>query len=199
MVSQKKPSGAARNSRGGGIAKRKTRTDRDGDLVMDPTARARPGGGVSKGGKSSTPKTRGAKPGTRGAGFEKKLANHVGGDSSAVRTRPSRGLEELRVTGHKNSKAASNTDGGMNSLIAWIEKRSSLKAKRAIKVKKVHSSTPAHPTCSQSPGPVRFRLQPISERRPETSTLLLHPWWSLTSFLLYTNVTYSPESKETTC
>ncbi|KAG9962092.1 hypothetical protein KCU61_g5057, partial [Aureobasidium melanogenum] len=136
MVSQKKPSGAARNSRGGGIAKRKTRTDRDGDLVMDPTARARPGGGISKGGKSSAPKTRGAKPGTRGAGFEKKLANHVGGDSSAVRTRPSRGLEELRVTGHKNSKAASNTDGGMNSLIAWIEKRSSLKAKRAIKVKK---------------------------------------------------------------
>ncbi|KAG9629510.1 hypothetical protein KCU64_g17435, partial [Aureobasidium melanogenum] len=103
MVSQKKPSGAARNSRGGGIAKRKTRTDRDGDLVMDPTARARPGGGISKGGKSSAPKTRGAKPGTRGAGFEKKLANHVGGDSSAVRTRPSRGLEELRVTGHKNS------------------------------------------------------------------------------------------------
>ncbi|KAI4720879.1 hypothetical protein E4T48_02847 [Aureobasidium sp. EXF-10727] len=130
MVNQKKP---ARNPRGGGIAKRK---DRDGDLVMDPTARARPGGGINKGAKAGASKTRGAKPGARGPGFEKRLASHVGGDSAAVRTRPSRGLEELRVTGQKNSKAASNPDGGLSSLIVWIEKRASLKAKRAVKVKK---------------------------------------------------------------
>jgi nuclear RNA export factor len=175
MVSQKKPTGVARNARGGAIAKRKGRTDRDGDLVMDPTARARPGGGINKGGKAGGPKPRGAKAGARGAGFEKQLASHVGGSSAPVRTRPSRGLEELRITGHKNSKAASNTDGGMSSLIVWVEKRASLKAKRAVKVKKVHPSKPTHLTFSQSPGSVRFRLQPISERRPETSTLLLYP------------------------
>jgi len=173
MVSQKKPTGVARNARGGAIAKRKGRTDRDGDLVMDPTARARPGGGINKGGKAGAPKPRGAKPGARGAGFEKQLASHVGGSSTAVRTRPSRGLEELRITGHKSSKAASNTDGGLSSLIVWVEKRASLKAKRAVKVKKVHQPNPTRPTFSQSPGPVRFRLQPISERRPETSTLSL--------------------------
>jgi hypothetical protein len=175
MVSQKKPTGATRNARGGAIAKRKVRTDRDGDLAMDPIARARPGGGVNKGGKGGAPKMRGAKPAARGSGFEKQLASHVGGASTSTRTRPSRGLEELRVTGHKNSKAASNSDGGLNSLIVWVEKRASLKAKRPVKVKKVHALKPAHPTCSLSPGSVRFRLQPISERRPEPSTLLLYP------------------------
>ncbi|KAI4804952.1 hypothetical protein E4T45_10995, partial [Aureobasidium sp. EXF-8846] len=136
MVSQKKPTGAARNARGGAVAKRKARTDRDGDLAMDTIARARPGGGVNKGGKGGPSKMRGAKTAARGAGFEKQLASHVGGASTSTRTRPSRGLEELRVTGHKSSKAASNSDGGLNSLIVWIEKRASLKAKRPVKVKK---------------------------------------------------------------
>ncbi|KAI5240709.1 hypothetical protein E4T43_05924 [Aureobasidium subglaciale] len=157
MVSQKKPSGAARSARGG-IAKRKTRTDRDGDLVMDPTARTR-GGGVAKGGKSGAPagrdKTRGAKVNPRGAGFEKKLANHIGGSTVRTRNQPSRGLEELRVTGYKNSKAASNSDGGLNSLIVWLEKRASLKSKRAIKIKKVQTSTLAHFTRPTSPGSSR--------------------------------------------
>jgi nuclear RNA export factor len=175
MVSQKKPTGAARNARGGAVAKRKARTDRDGDLAMDPIGRARPGGGVNKGGKGGPPKMRGAKTAARGAGFEKQLASHVGGASTSTRTRPSRGLEELRVTGHKSSKAASNSDGGLNSLIVWIEKRASLKAKRPVKVKKVHPTQPAHPTCFQLPGSVHFRLQPISERRPGTSTLLPFP------------------------
>ncbi|KAI4831921.1 hypothetical protein E4T45_10214, partial [Aureobasidium sp. EXF-8846] len=155
MVSQKKPTGAARNARGGAVAKRKARTDRDGDLAMDPIGRARPGGGVNKGGKGGPPKMRGAKTAARGAGFEKQLASHVGGASTSTRTRPSRGLEELRVTGHKSSKAASNSDGGLNSLIVWIEKRASLKAKRPVKVKKVHPTQPAHPTCFQLPGSSR--------------------------------------------
>ncbi|KAI4785921.1 hypothetical protein E4T44_13991, partial [Aureobasidium sp. EXF-8845] len=98
---------------------------------------------------------RGAKTAARGAGFEKQLASHVGGASTSTRTRPSRGLEELRVTGHKSSKAASNSDGGLNSLIVWIEKRASLKAKRPVKVKKVHPTQPAHPTCFQLPGSSR--------------------------------------------
>lgn len=50
MGAQSKPKAAASSSRGGGIAKRRSaaRTDRDGDVSMDTTARAR-GGGVSKG------------------------------------------------------------------------------------------------------------------------------------------------------
>jgi len=179
MVSQKKPSGAMRNSRGGAVAKRKTRTDRDGDLVMDPTARTRAGGGVSKGGKAGAPtgrdKPKGARATTRGADFEKKIISHIGGAPVRTRHAQSKGLEELRVTGHKNSKAASNSDGGMSSLIMWLEKKATMKSKRPVKIKKVHPSTFALFTRSSSPGSVRFRLQPISERRPETSTLLLYP------------------------
>ncbi|THY08479.1 hypothetical protein D6D03_01064 [Aureobasidium pullulans] len=143
MVSQKKPSGAMRNSRGGAVAKRKTRTDRDGDLVMDPTARTRAGGGVSKGGKAGAStgrdKTKGARATTRGADFEKKIISHIGGAPVRTRHAQSKGLEELRVTGHKNSKAASNSDGGMSSLIMWLEKKATMKSKRPVKIKKSRS------------------------------------------------------------
>jgi hypothetical protein len=174
MVSQKKPTGASRNSRGGGIAKRKSaaRTDRDGDLVMDPTARTRPGGGVSKGAKSGAPSSRDkitkSKTNLHGADFQQKLLKHVG--SSTVhtpRSAHSKGLEELRITGHTNSRLASTSDGGMTTLVAWLEKKATMKSKRAIKIKKVHSSSSTRFAHSMS---VRFRLQPISERRPDTLT-----------------------------
>jgi nuclear RNA export factor len=133
----------------GGIQKRKagpTRTDRDGDLVMDATTtgdKRRSGRGhlatdTSSRGQSSR---RGRGGPTRGdnAGLIKAQSAIIRGlnarDSQATV------LESLQIDGLGSSKAASNPDGGVESLLAFLERKASAHDPKAkpVKIKKVCS------------------------------------------------------------
>ena len=138
MVARKhNAAGASR----GGIAKRRTavRADRDGDLVMEASARGR--GGITKSrGMTHSARDHTARPGrtpTSTARLQSEVQRHVSSNDKSIKA--PRGLEEVRVTGWKGSKASSNPDGGVTSLVAFLEKRATLKnpTKRPVKVKKV--------------------------------------------------------------
>lgn len=63
---------------------------------------------------------------------------HVEEDSDAV----PKGLTQLVVRGFKDSKAASNPDGGIKDLLAFLERKASaeLPARETVKIKKVCST-----------------------------------------------------------
>lgn len=109
----------------GGIRKRGaiTRTDRDGDLDMG----------------AATQRGRGGKR-ARGHGPSRDLASRMELDRDRIHKAISSGdatsqanirqgatkarTEEFSITGWKESKAASNPDGGIRSLLDWLEKKS---------------------------------------------------------------------------
>ena len=130
----------------GGIAKRRgARPDKDGDVAMDSSSRGGRGGGISKAKGTGGSSRDAAKPARRSvntARLQREVQNHVTSGSS-VRT--PREPEDLLITGWSNSTASSSADSGVNSLIAWLEKKATLKSptKRPVKVKKVcqHLST----------------------------------------------------------
>lgn len=137
----------------GGIQKRRAagpvRVDKDGDLVMDPTAAGekrrsgrgglegrvtvrgtgRDRGGSSRGGISGTLKTQQAII----KGMNAKQAN-------VLESRISQPGTQLRIVGLAASKAASNPDGGLESLLAFLERKASghdTASNRSVKIKKV--------------------------------------------------------------
>jgi len=148
------PRNASPNVRGGGrggIQKRNkttgpARVDRDGDLVMDAAAAGdkrrsgkgrleapassrgsgRGNGGPSRGGNLGTAKAQQAI--IRGLGA--KQANVV---ESRITTGDN---NTLQITGLKSSKAASNPDGGLESLLSFLERKASDRT-RTVKIKKV--------------------------------------------------------------
>lgn len=147
------PRNTSPSVRGGGIQKRRAgpaRVDKDGDLVMDPTAAGeerksgkgqlggqkprgrgsgRGGGGSSKGGNAGILKAQQAIIRGLGAKQANVLESHI-----------STGGTMVRIDGLNSSKAASNPDGGVESLLAFLERKASgldAKSNRAIKIKKV--------------------------------------------------------------
>lgn len=144
--------GASRPSARGGIAKRgrgpAPRVDRDGDLVMDPTAAGnKSGAGINKNTSSTrrgTSRPSGPKANTR---LQQNLARQLGGDTSQVPKAPSAARlaannTTLKVLGVRSSKAASNPDGGEKRLLEFLERKAStLKGpggtRRHVTVKKV--------------------------------------------------------------
>ncbi|KAH8676751.1 putative mRNA export factor MEX67 [Tricladium varicosporioides] len=136
----------------GGIQKRRAagpvRVDKDGDLVMDPAAAGekrrsgrggldgrvtvrgagRDRGGSSRGGISGTLKTQQAII----KGMNAKQAN-------VLEARVSHPGTQLRIDGLAASKAASNPDGGLESLLAFLERKASghdTASNRSVKIKK---------------------------------------------------------------
>ncbi|KAK4673485.1 nuclear mRNA export, poly(A)+RNA binding protein [Podospora pseudopauciseta] len=111
----------ARASRGG-VAKHRaaTRTDRDGDVSMGaPISSSNPPTGPSGRGTRGRGAARGAP--TRGSRTSSRLAqnlkNYIGeGGSKHAKT-------TLKILGVKNSKAASNSDGGVKGLLQFIERK----------------------------------------------------------------------------
>ncbi|KAF7170897.1 hypothetical protein CNMCM5623_003363 [Aspergillus felis] len=109
----------------GGIRKRgSTRIDRDGDLSMDGGA-AR-GRGKRARGDTGRATPAGGRPQARDRtlnAIQKAIASNA--DSQANIRQGTRGgaLEQVSVRGWKQSKAASNRDGGRESLIAFLEKK----------------------------------------------------------------------------
>lgn len=150
------------SSRGGGIRKRTpgalARTDKDGDLVMDGggTVVAKSGRGRMEGGRGRSEGGRGRPDGgrARGAGrgrgstrgpvvtakTQQAILRGIG--SEQVNVRHSRGPTNgtIKVDGLRASKAANNTDGGMESLLGFLERKAAgldAKSNRVIKIKKV--------------------------------------------------------------
>jgi nuclear RNA export factor len=147
------PRNASPSVRGGGrggIQKRNkaggpVRVDRDGDLVMDATAagdKRRSGKGRLEGpassrgtGRGNGGPPRGGNLGTANAqqaiirGLETKQAN-------VLESRITTGVTTLQIDGLSSSKAASNRDGGVESLLAFLERKAS-GPNRNVKIKKV--------------------------------------------------------------
>ncbi|KAL2132289.1 hypothetical protein VTI74DRAFT_3976 [Chaetomium olivicolor] len=116
---------SSRATRGGGISKRKPRTDRDGDVSMGSATVTNPPTGPS------APSVRGRTGrGGRGARASSRLAqtvrNYVTDQDGTSRSSKSHfNKTTLKVHGLKDSKAASNPDGGLRSLLDFLERKAS--------------------------------------------------------------------------
>lgn len=145
------PRGSSPSVRGrgrGGIQKRRAgpgRVDTDGDLVMDPTItgeKSRAGKGPARVG----PRDRGTLSGRSSGATERTKQGVLRGigakQANILESRIDRAYEPVRiqVAGLRNSKAASNPDGGLESLIGFLERKASgldSKSNRKVKIKKV--------------------------------------------------------------
>ncbi|KAK4990487.1 nuclear mRNA export, poly(A)+RNA binding protein [Elasticomyces elasticus] len=127
----------------GGVARRRgnpLRPDRDGDLVMDSSAAsARGRGKIRKSrGSDSTGRDVGARPSRGGINttrLQKEIIRHVLPCDAVMRAAPA-GPRSGRWT---NSKASDSNDGGVSSLIIFLEKKASMRTghpRRTIKIKK---------------------------------------------------------------
>ncbi|KAJ5964113.1 Nuclear transport factor 2 Eukaryote [Penicillium vulpinum] len=120
----------------GGIRKRgPTRTDRDGDMDMDASGARAKRNRAEKSGLGG--RLAGAGAGGRAAGASSRAHARKKMDDVLERAiysldeptnfprgkKPSSDLEPFSVRGWKSSKAASNRDGGVESLIAFLERR----------------------------------------------------------------------------
>lgn len=136
MKSTKASRGRSGGTSRGGIRKRgPTRTDRDGDMDMDAGAarakRARgEAGRVTSGGRPQPrDKTLDA--------IHKAISSTTDSQASIRQGKSSAGgnLEQFRVLGWKKSKAASNRDGGVESLISFLERRMNTMTKSGPRAK----------------------------------------------------------------
>lgn len=134
----------------GGIQKRNkaggpVRVDRDGDLVMDAIAagdKRRSGKGRLEGPASSRGAGRGRGGPSRGANFgavktQQAIARGLETrQANILESRITTGSTTLQIDGLSSSKAASNPDGGVESLLAFLERKAS-GPNRNVKIKKV--------------------------------------------------------------
>lgn len=124
MPSMKSTRSRAGGADRGGIRKRgPTRTDRDGDMEMDGPGRGKrtrgDTGRATGGGRAQTrDKTVDAIQQAISSSTKESQAN-IRQSKGAARA----SLEQFRVSGWKQSKAASNRDGGVESLVAFLERR----------------------------------------------------------------------------
>lgn len=142
-----KQNSATRNAPRGPAAMRrdKLRKDRDGDLAMDVTVKGRGGGRVGKSAGSAKGDlvSRTQKGGILSSSAQRAILKSAGAGDVAMkegRVPHSRGLVELRVSNWTKSKASTNPDGGLSSLISWLEKKASTRLSsraRNVKIKKV--------------------------------------------------------------
>lgn len=172
----------------GGIRKRgPTRTDRDGDMEMDAGgARAKRnraeksalGGraaGTGAGGRAAGPSNRPpARNKQRDSDLIQRAIYSVDGQANIRDGKRKTGgdLEPFSVRGWKSSKAASNRDGGLESLIAFLERRmnSFIKSGPRAKITKVCSSftmavTKIDPRRPSLQCPLVFEDGPPTKRR----------------------------------
>ncbi|KUJ22431.1 uncharacterized protein LY89DRAFT_680575 [Mollisia scopiformis] len=148
------PRGASTTTRGrgrGGIQKRRAdgpvRVDRDGDLVMDAEAagaKRKPGKGRME--RSPVPTGSGRTSGGRprgGAGMHKAQAAILRGmgaqQANVLESRIGTTGNTLEISGLGSSKAAANPDGGVEALLAFLERKASGlddTLNRTVKIKK---------------------------------------------------------------
>ncbi|KAK0946805.1 nuclear mRNA export, poly(A)+RNA binding protein [Friedmanniomyces endolithicus] len=123
------------------------KADRDGDLTMGLPVKGRAGVGKGTGPPTGPRKDGANKPG-RGGILDTLVQRAILRQASGTRDVAMReeragsargGLVELRVTGWNKSKASGDADGGVSSLIRWLEKKASSRLGsrvRNVKIKK---------------------------------------------------------------
>lgn len=122
---------ASRSAPRGGIAKRgraAPRVDRDGDLDMGAASSARSGGGLNKTANASSRRGNSRSTGPKSnSRLQQNLDRHLGDTSQIPRapTAPRAAVSTITliVGGLKSSKAATNADGGVKSLVEFVEKK----------------------------------------------------------------------------
>ncbi|EON61995.1 hypothetical protein W97_01213 [Coniosporium apollinis CBS 100218] len=170
-------------NRRGAIAKRRSaaRTDRDGDLVMDSAAKAR-GGGITKGrgrgGRDGTPTGPGRAKNLNSEVFKREILRHVATGDAVPRgpratTGPIKHMRDLKVTGYKNSKAAANDDGGIQSLLTFLEKRGTINLDKRNNARGIKGSHPIRIRKHQQEGDALIITLPSNEA---LSILRLDGW-----------------------
>ncbi|KAL2823186.1 hypothetical protein BDW59DRAFT_100124 [Aspergillus cavernicola] len=109
----------------GGIRKRgaPTRVDRDGDLAMGAGAGAIRGQKTRGGSDRHPPSGPRTQSIDRTIGAIQKALSTSTPQANIRQGGRSAGLEQVSVTGWKQSKAASNRDGGVESLVTFLEKK----------------------------------------------------------------------------
>ncbi|KAL4898242.1 hypothetical protein BDV59DRAFT_166493 [Aspergillus ambiguus] len=121
MKGKRGAQGRSSGSDRGGIRKRGApkRVDRDGDLSMDGDA-ARGRGKKARG-------DTGGRAGTRDRALnaiQKAITSNTSDSQANIRQgKAGNALEQVHVRGWKQSKAASNRDGGLESLLTFLEKK----------------------------------------------------------------------------
>ncbi|KAL3424806.1 mRNA export factor MEX67 (TAP domain-containing protein) [Phlyctema vagabunda] len=148
--------GASASRSRGGIRKHRStgpvRVDRDGDLIMDPTAAAKDRKGSGRGRHDGSIASRGhtAGRGTRGGGrailasqrAQQAIIKGLSTDQvTMVDSHTPRSYASLRVDGLASSKASSNPDGGLEALLGFLERKANgphPKSSKTVKIKKSH-------------------------------------------------------------
>lgn len=183
----------AKSSSRGGIQKRRgpTKADNDGDLDMDAPSKRLNRGSTNETRGRGRPSGRGPQP-SRGAAkvaqiVMKQLGSGNPSDLSARVSRPTRsrgghieGLTWLRIRGLKQSKAASNPDGGLSDLLSFMERKASsftTGRRRHLTIRKVSSSLTRkqgcqHQTTSQL---LEWRLEDKHLRGDSSRQILFRP------------------------
>lgn len=137
-----------RGRRGGARADAR-KSDRDGDVSMGSAA-VTTLKNRDRVGKSKPAPRGGRRINGRGdlmsSGAQRAIIRRAAeGDIPMKDTRNVRGgLVELHITGWEKSKAAENKDGGVSSLIKWLEKKGSMRLGsrgKEIRIKKVYTTT----------------------------------------------------------
>jgi nuclear RNA export factor len=186
------PLGSKSSSRGG-IQKRRgpTKADNDGDLDMDAPSKRLNRGSTNETRGRGRPSGRGPQP-SRGAAkaaqiIMKQLGSGNSSDLSGRISRPTRskgghieGLTWLRIRGLKQSKAASNPDGGLSDLLSFMERKASsflTGRRRHLTIRKVSSSLTRkqgcqHQTTSQL---LEWRLEDKHLRGDSSRQILFRP------------------------
>ncbi|KAF2716757.1 hypothetical protein K431DRAFT_289153 [Polychaeton citri CBS 116435] len=124
-------------------SRRRARNDRDGDVTMGGSVKG--AAGIKK--KTPTATRADGKP-RRGGNIlsstaQREILRKAGAGDKPMRDQTAaprgKGLVELRISNWQKSKAADNKDGGVSSLVAWIQDKASRKLgsqRRTVKVKK---------------------------------------------------------------
>lgn len=150
------PRGASPNvrgggGRGGGIQKRRggtgpVRVDKDGDLLMDAAADKRRSGKGRMDPSKPPISSRTTGSAARGGHMASQKAQQAiirglgGKQANVLESRATNAPTSLQIYGLKASKAASNTDGGLESLLGFLERKAKgtdPDPNRIVKIKKV--------------------------------------------------------------
>jgi len=155
-------------------------------LKMDVAVKGRAGiekkGADKSTGKDLMARTRRDAGGILSSRAHREILKHAAGSDVSMKNNrnesASKGLVELKVSGWKKSRVAGNADGGVSSLIQWLEKKASTKLatrSRSVKIKKVccnqlGTSLPVFAYRGRRSSPIRSALvcsQPQTDDRDD--------------------------------
>lgn len=151
-----------RPTRGAGVGKRRAtpRTDRDGDVSMDSVAAdSAPTSPAAHSGRGGTRGNRGAragKGGSSGRSSTRLVQNVRNYASEHFKLRPFN--VTIKVLGLKDSKAANNPDGGLRSLLDFLERKAS--KERPITLSRVRPS-PTQPISNPAAPVATISMSPL--------------------------------------